>query len=650
MNSNALLDKSLNWELFEKNILCLKEFQPITFETIESHLDAFRINPYETKDKIITPVETGARHKNLLIENKSTGQKYFYHEADPVEETRRIMMEAKLDHPQLVFFLGLGLGYALLQFYNHRPDKNYLMAVVEPDVEIFLWALFHRDFSDLFKEADLRPMIGMTQNELRGQMYNLLNEKTAVSTYVKILPIPTAIRLHSDYFKTFIESTMKIRDITTINGGNSIDDTFIGMENMVANGNTYISNVGLIPFSNIAVGKTIISVASGPSTDEHWDQIKALQGKFPIIVCDSSLKAMLKRGIIPDFVTAIERVSIVTGFFKDVEIPARTALVGPPVLLPETIEAFQGDKILYCPASNSAPGLGIDFFGVLSSGSSAGNLNVSFAAYLGFSNIIMVGHNLAYDFETKTSHIKGTFDVRQETPYTEDELKALSGGYTAPTMDGTGTVYSHTFWDQFRNQMEALIAMYGKRNFINVAAKGARIEGTKLMKFSDAIEMYKDGACDIYELRKTIPALSEAQIQQRRDYFHGKLRIGIERINHWKNLSEKLITKIERWEKEIKEREAVGRKVSIHYLDDAIDEILNIKVKAVNDDLDFYQRFVGFISPAHIAFESEINAMPSRYETNYELKRDFVLRHKQYFQIWLKWMPRALKAFENGTA
>jgi len=650
MNSNALLDKSSNWELFEKNIRVLKESQPIAYEKVEAHLGSFRTNPYESAEKIITPVETGVGHKNLLVENKRTGQKYFYHEADPIEETRRTMIEAKLDHPQIVFFLGFGLGYAVQQFHAHRPEKNYVMMVIEPEVEIFLSALLQKDFTEVFAEEDLRILVGMTHEELRGQMYNLLSEKLVVATYLKMLAIPSTIRLHADYFKKFIEMTMKTRDIVTINNGNSIDDTFIGMENMVANGNTYISNIGIKPLLNIAEGKTIISVASGPSTDEHWDQIKAIQGKFPIIVCDSSLKAMLKRGIVPDFVTAIERVSIVTGFFKDVEIPERTALVGPPILLPETLEAYQGEKILYCPASNSAPGLGIDMFGILNSGSSAGNLNISFATYLGFTNIIMVGHNLAYDFETKTSHIKGTFDVRQETPYTEQELKVLSGGFTAPTMDGTGTVYSHTFWDQFRNQMEALIATHHKRNYINVAAKGARIEGTRLMKFADAIELYKDGACDMYELRKSIPTLSAEEVAERRSVFHNKLKAGQERILYWQKAAEKLVTKIERWEKEITEREKAGRKVSLHYLDDALDEILNVKVKAVNEDLDFYHRFVGFISPAHMAFETELNAMPSRYETNYELKRDFVLRHKQYFQIWLKWMPRALKAFESGLS
>ena len=123
-----------------------------------------------------------------------------------------------------------------------------------------------------------------------------------------------------------------------------------------------------------------------------------------------------------------------------------------------------------------------------------------------------------------------------------------------------------------------------------------------------------------------------------------------ERVLHWQGVTDKLLKKIEGWEKEITTRETLGRKVSLHYLDDAIDEILKVKVKAVNEDLDFYSGFIGLIGPAHMAFETEINAMPAHYETNYELKRDFLLRHKQYFQIWLKWMPRALQGFESGIA
>ncbi len=655
MSLNALLDKfplhkTAQWELFEKNLLCIKEFQADTYTSLEKELENFRINPYESKEKTITPMETGAGYLNFLIHDKLTGQKYLYHEADPIEETRRIMMEAKLDHPQLVFFLGFGLGYAATQFYNNRPDKNYAMMVVDQDPQVFLCSLLHRDFTDFFSDEDTVLFIGQTLEAMRHHMFGRLTRYLVVSTFIKILPIPMALKLHGTFFQEFLSMTMETRNVAVVSGGNSVDDTFIGFENMVSNRDECLANTGITPLYNIGEGKTIISVASGPSTDAHWDQIKALQGKFPIIVCDSSLKAMLKRGITPDFVTALERVSIVTGFFKDVKIPARTSLVGPPLLLKETLDAFEGTKRLYCPCVNSAHGIGMGFLGILNSGSSAGNLNISFACHMGFTNIIMVGHNLAYDYETKTSHIKGTFDVRQETPYSDEELQSLSGGRTRITQDGSSTVYTQTFWEQFRNQMESLIAQFPERNFVNVAAKGALIEGTKFMSFAEAVDIYKDGACDLFPLQNAIPPISKAMASTGHSNLVARWKILHERVLHWQGVTDKLLKKIEGWEKEITTRETLGRKVSLHYLDDAIDEILKVKVKAVNEDLDFYSGFIGLIGPAHMAFETEINAMPAHYETNYELKRDFLLRHKQYFQIWLKWMPRALQGFESGIA
>jgi len=647
---NVSSDKSLNWELFEKNIQCLKDNHGETFRRVSKAIEQFRTNPYEDESRIFTVASTHLESLNIFIEEKQTGQKYFYHEANPLEETRRIMEEAKLDHPQIVFFLGFGLGYMPLQFYNNRPDKNYAMLVVEPDPRIFLIGLLNQDFSEFFSDSDTSLLIGLPVDGLRGTLLGVFLKCLVVCTYIKVLPVPSALKLNAGYFQKFLETAMASRDVVIMGGGNSIEDSFIGVENMIENLDVSIENIGISPLENIAEGKTIVSVASGPSTDQHWDQIKAIAGKFPIIVCDSSLKAMLKRGIIPDYVTALERTSIVTGFFQDVEIPERTSLITPPLLLKESIEAFKGRKILYCPTVNGAAGIGFNILGLLNSGSSAGNLNISFACHLGFKNIIMVGHNLAYDYETRTSHIKGTFDVRQETPYTEEELKSLSKGFTVKTSDGTGEVYSNLFWNQFRTQMEGLISEKPNVNFINVAAKGARIEGTKLMKFEDAAQQFEDGACDLYEIQKNVLPLSIDEVSKSKEHFRTIFKESFECIKKWQNTTERLQRKIAIWESEILNRESLDRKVSLHYLDDALDEILKVKVAAVNGDPRFCNCFISVISAAHLAFESEINTMPARYTTNYELKRDFILRHKQYFEIWLKWMPRALKAYEFGIA
>jgi hypothetical protein len=78
----------------------------------------------------------------------------------------------------------------------------------------------------------------------------------------------------------------------------------------------------------------------------------------------------------------------------------------------------------------------------------------------------------------------------------------------------------------------------------------------------------------------------------------------------------------------------------VEWLNSCIDEVLETKVKAINMDPYFHNAAVSIIFSFHMTFERMINEMPGTYTSNYELKRDFLLKHEMYFETWSKWLPR----------
>src|SRR5690606_20459633 len=101
-----------------------------------------------------------------------------------------------------------------------------------------------------------------------------------------------------------------------------------------------------------------------------------------------------------------------------------------------------------------------------------------------------------------------------------------------------------------------------------------------------------------------------------------------------------MLQKLEKWKKKIEDKELAGKYVSLDSLDSMLNEVLNLKVKAVNEDRTFYMTGITLLMPFHATFERIINQMRNEYKDDYTLKRDFLLKHVQYFEGWTRHLPR----------
>lgn len=632
-------------DFFEKNIKYIEENRPELWENLKGALQFFRENPEGTdNEKFELRCETG-KLSNLYYKRSAPAFEGLYHGDDPSSETKNLFQKADLTHPHFVLFLGQGLGHLLYWFYHDRPVHNFSIFVVEKNPQIFLRSLCVYDFTKVLQDDSVCIVVGQVQRYVVLWLNLWLQKYSTVERHLKLLVCPTALQTELEYYENIIKIIISTRDHSLLSMGNSVEDCFIGFENTANNAVRGIGNTGLEFLRRKFDTKTIVSVAAGPATEEHWDRLRSIQGKIPILTCDCMLKAMIRNGIEPDIVTAVERVDLVTEYFSNVEIPERTLLIGPLLLMPGTFEVFHRDQYLYCSTQQQGAGMGLDFLGSFFPGGSAGNLSLYLAATFGFENIIMVGHNLAFHHEKRISHIKGTGIKSQDLPI---DPEVMAQHPKVISQDESMMVPTQLFWNTFRHQIEDLISMNADKTWINTAPKGAKIEGAKLMSFDEALAEYGSRTTDFFKKRKQLePKLSDEELQQRSRLVYSKTKLAIASLEKRLQEAEKITKKIKQWREEVRLKEIEGKQVSLDYLNKRIDEALKIKVDAVNKDPYFHKFAISTLLPAHVTLERQLNEMPSKYDDNYKLKRDFLLAHEHYFELWNTWLPKLISALSK---
>jgi hypothetical protein len=640
-------------EFFEKNIEKLFARQPEMKDRLGKALEEFRANPQgDPQSEIYRVIDGPNGLKNLLYSRANPQYQALYHKPDGISETHRIMREVDLKNPQMVFFFGCGLGFMIEEFLSNRPKLNKAAVIVEKNPMIFFHMLGIKDWAHVIEANDILWVVGFNESEIAAQLVISFEVFATVNRSVKILALPSALESEAEYYSSAAQSMMNARDQSTIWTGNSVEDSFQGLKNICDNLEFALQNPGIAALKEKFKGKTCISVAAGPSVNGAWDILRQVQGKIPIIACDTMLKPMNAQGVKADIITALERDPIVADLFRGHPVPERSTLIGPALLLPDAWNAFQGRKIAYCPTVAYALNLGINFLYPFAPGSSAGNVNLALAQLMGFSNIIMIGHNLAYGLGSWESHVKGTIDPSREKHRTEEEIKAMATGGKVPTADGQNEVYTIVEYNLFRQQIENMISKGDKgTRWINCAAKGAAIKGSEFMPLEEAIKLCHQEDFDVYpDLMQAFRPASVEDIKTRHQQSISRLRDSIETLEEASENTRDTFKKIQKAVEDITADEAQGKRWSDAKLNKKIDEFLSIKVKWVNERKTFFAGAIGIMHPAHIAFERVINEMPGNYDNNYALKRDFIKEHLKYFGMWNIWIPRILKHYQETMA
>ncbi|ACM92477.1 motility accessory factor [Nautilia profundicola AmH] len=509
-------------QIFEKNIKALLEKKP----ELATKLFALKThNDFEV-------VQQGNDPINLNIIDKK--RNYPIYETQPLDEIQKKQQhfKEKYERYPVLFFFGMGNGiFIKLLFANSSLKKVF---VFEPNLEILYIAFHIVDFSEEILNEKLE--IFLPQEFTFAKAMRLFSHKD-----VQLFAKTFELHIYSNYYEKFYSNTiieinkLLIRAIkqTITNFGNDTIDTLIGIEHHINNIPTMLKNPYFSQLENKKNTDVAIIVSTGPSLAKQLPLLKKIQNHATLICIDASMPILAKHGIVPDFVTSLERVQATAKFFKNTppKFQKNIIMLHASLQHKDVLKYSKGKKILPMRPFRHTKYFKLDKFGYLGIGMSAANMAYELAYFMKYKTIVLIGQDLAYSEDGK-SHSEGhVFGANQVKHKPTDEYVTKYGG--------NGVIKTTRVWNMFRNFFEKDIEDAKEQGVttINATEGGARIHGAIEMPFSEVVEKYIDTSKNKKEIK--LRTLSDNTINKLLLKSHKKIETMV-------NYGQKVQSKIEK--------------------------------------------------------------------------------------------------------
>jgi hypothetical protein len=461
-------------KIFEKNIKALTKKNP----TLAAKL--FSI-PTHKKFEVI---QQGNDPINLNIID--TEKNYPIYETQPLEEIEKKQKEfIKYARYPALYFFGLGNGIFIKLLFGNSSHKQ--ITVFEPNLEIIYIAFHIVDFSEEILNDKLK--IYLPQEVTYAKALDIF-----LDPEIQLFSKTYELNIYSNYYEKFYSkeiielNKLLIRAIKQIitNYGNDTIDTLIGIEHHIKNIPLMLTNPYYSQLKNKKNSDLAIIVSTGPSLTKQLPLLKEIQNYVTILSVDASMPILEKWGIVPDFVTTLERVKETGKFFENAskEFQEKFITIHASLQHERVLKNSYGKKLLVMRPFSYNKFFGFHKYGYLGIGMSAANMAYELAYFLGFKKIVLIGQDLAYA-EDGHSHADGHV-------YGKNEVKFKDSDEYVTKYGGNGLIRTSRVWTMFRNFFERDIEYTKKEGIetINATEGGSRIYGAIEMPFKEVIEKY----------------------------------------------------------------------------------------------------------------------------------------------------------------
>lgn len=459
------------------NILFLREQYPAVYQAVKTW--------EETKQEPMAFVEA-ARDGNLTLKYKSGDQSVYVHSKyNPIREAEaivdRLSEDQDIDEQSHVVFYGIGLGYHIEAFITRYPWLSY--SIVEPSAEILACYLDHKVLIKNLNKNLLMLQCGNQAEALYAKAVQLKDKSLIIcdlSAYPQIFQVN---------YNAFLE---EFRGIVK-EQRSSLHTNFAYKKRWIINSvNNFkvvlqTPNI-LLESHDFANGKSALLVAAGPSLDLEIENLKKIKaaGLAYIFSVGSAINTLIHHGIEPDGMCTYdpsERNQVVFNKINELGITTIPMIFGSSVGY-EVLEQYQGPK--YHMLTNqdtvaayflrSESGEAIE---MVIDAPTIAVVTLELLVKLGFSQIILVGQNLAYTEEKSYS---------SEIDYITDEMREMmlkNDVISTEAVDGNQVKTTESFLSMKR-QLEHTIDKY-QAKVINTTIGGAKIDGTSFKTLAQVI-------------------------------------------------------------------------------------------------------------------------------------------------------------------
>ncbi len=437
---------------------------------------------------------------------------------DPEKEADRFVAEFKVPKLQSFLVLGLGLGYHLLAL-SRRASSEARYFVFEPDLHVFREALRANDLVPLFRGGRCIVFAGPFAEDAYACLRNRIEEvMSGEVTIVAHAPTRSAwpewfdrsFRGISDFVKsgvTIFRTSMILPKKNTLNRMHNLPD--------------YVSTAGVDAFEKRFKGYPAIVVSAGPSLAGNIHLLERAKGRAVIVAVSTALKALLARGIVPDFAALLDYHRISKRYFEGIPPEQCAPLVCDPRASWESAAAYAGPKVFSNDDTMNSlvEGLSIQK-GAFLGGATVAHLAFGFACYTGADPVIFVGQDLSFPWNI--THVPGTAiytqwhaEVNRFHTYEMKEwdhmLRYRPKMHRIEDVFGN-PVYTDEGMFSYLKDFDMLCPSCG-RTVIDATEGGARIKGTEVMTLAETLDKYatREIPKELFDL----PRMTESERRER---------------------------------------------------------------------------------------------------------------------------------------
>ncbi len=441
----------------------------------ESYALLAQVTPSDCLELLATPSGLPtARWKGALL--------YSAHE--PYRDAARLIEREIEAGARTCVFHHFGLGYHLQAFLARYPDR--IAVVVEPDIPLFLEALKARDLTELLESGRLHLVLGADPDVLPVLLDSLHATHLSV---VRIRALAAKDRDAFDRLDLVLQTYLSRREI---NRNTLARFGRLWIRNLFRNLPLVAVARGTQELQGRFAGTPALLLAAGPSLDEVLPHLPRLAERAVVIAVDTSLRAALKAGVVPDFVVVVD-----PQYWNSRHLDG--CGTGEPVLISESstypsVFRLLGGPLLLC-ASLFPLGMDVERIvgpkGRLGAGGSVATTAWDFARVIGCRPIYLAGLDLGMP-DLKTHFSGGFFEERTHTlatrlaPAEGMGYHALRDGAPFPEANNEGgeTLTDHRliiykWW--FENQMK----LHPEAQTFTLSPRGLRIEGIPLRSWRE---------------------------------------------------------------------------------------------------------------------------------------------------------------------
>ncbi len=638
----------------KKNLIALRKNDKFLAELIENH----KVD----KLKYVSGIFGDTKFVNLQIPEK----KMFFYDPNSVRlSVLKDIENSDLKNPKLTIFLGLGLGYHFFETIQMHGGKIKNIIVFENDLSVLKLAFTFSDFSTYLERKSFKIFYAKTTDNLYLSIYNYLQDEFQIKLFAKSIGIVScggSLALNKNFYFDSFKLFNRVMQQVISEHGNSPEDGLLGLENMFENVDYSIKFPGIKALKQRFKNKTAIVVSTGPSLDKNVDLLHEIKGRALIISCDASFKVLLKRGIIPDIVVSIERGLETLDFYKGTEIYKEklrdTWFVTLPILKRE-VHDFCTKELELKSFVVYRNYLHFKWWkvdrGTLGFGKSVANLAFSVASYIGVSQIVLIGQDLAFG-EGGKHHSSDADDASKgwdELLGDDNVTSSGSANYLFDKMwvkgnyvDKIQTIYG---WYQFKRFFEYDVSVFNGK-VINATEGGAYIEGTVVQTLRETID--KNIPAEKNDFSKEIEKyLSMEKFDVRGDFeilknVFFETKSALKKYVEVSNNALKLINdfKLLFQEEIIKQKKSV-LELQIPVLQKIWNQIVELKYSLINDK--YFNDYVMHIVQAYIVNkEILINQLDGKYNNKQEVLISKIMITEEWFKDMIKFVE-ILNAYLN---